>query len=231
MITDITFPDHLVILTDKIPEHQDLAQHLESENYKVHLVNGIPEAIQKLNRIASAIVLMDISDNESACLEFCRSIKSSSRHANELVIVFSNKNDGISEAAAFRAGADDFLLKPLQPIAFSERLKARRKIPKEILTVQSGGNKNPSIHIDRQSYTAYSDHQPLALSKKEFELLYLFASQPGKIFSREEVYQAVWRKKMNASNRTVDVHILRLRKKIGHEAIQTKKGVGYRLMI
>jgi len=221
-------PKHILFLGDKNQDQMELADHLELENFIVHHVSRINDALQNLRSTRTEIVLLDSSRNEVACLELCHAIKSSARSRKNLVIFASDKQDETSEVAAFRAGADDYITKPVKPMAFLERLKTRMSEPKDSITVQPEINGHSSIHIDLESYTVYKDNKVLNLSRKEFELLFLLAGQAGKIFRRKEVFEKVWKKKFDESNRTVDVHILRLRKKLGHDYIQTQKGVGYR---
>ncbi|MCX6276128.1 MAG: response regulator transcription factor [Bacteroidetes bacterium] len=219
---------NILYIGEKNREQQELSDHLELENYVVHHVSKINDALTNIKKDKMEIVLMDTTRNEIACLELCHVIKSNTWSRKNLVIIASDKYDESSEVAAFRAGADDYITKPLKPSALIERLKTRLNEPKDSITIHPEFNTNTSMHIDRSSYTVYSDNTELKLSRKEFELLYLLASHPGKIFRREEVFEKVWKKKFEETNRTVDVHILRLRKKIGDEYIQTQKGVGYR---
>jgi two-component system alkaline phosphatase synthesis response regulator PhoP len=221
-------PKHILFLGDKSQEQMELTDHLELENYIVHHVSRINDALLNLKSSRTEIILLDSSRNEVACLELCHAIKSTARSRKNLVIIASDKQDESSEVAAFRAGADDYITKPVKPMAFVERLKTRMSEPKDSITVQPELNGHSRIHIDRESYSVFKDNKTLNLSRKEFELLFLLAGHPGKIFRREEVFEKVWKKKFEESNRTVDVHILRLRKKLGHEYIQTQKGVGYR---
>ncbi|CAN5606917.1 response regulator transcription factor [soil metagenome] len=232
MSANVTQPlsKHILFLGEKNQEQQELSDHLEMENYVVHHVTKINEALSNLKLSKMEIILLDTSRNEVACLELCHVIKSSARSRKNLVILASDNHDESSEVAAFRAGADDFITKPVKHVAFVERLRTRMHEPKDSITVQSEISGHSSIHIDRESYTVYSDNTELNLSRKEFELLFLLASHPGKIFRREEVFEKVWKKKFEESNRTVDVHILRLRKKLGKDYIQTQKGVGYRFI-
>ncbi len=230
MWPNLTHPlsKHILFIGEKNQEQNEIVDHLELENYVVHHVTKINDALLSIKNAKMEIVLMDTSRNEIACLELCHVIKSNARSRKYLVIMISDKHDEASEVSAFRAGADDYISKPLKPAALVERLRARMNEPKNSITVHPEFNSNTSFHIDRHSYTAYSDNTELKLSRKEFELLFLLASHPGKIFRREEVFEKVWKKKFETSNRTVDVHILRLRKKLGDEYIQTQKGVGYR---
>ena len=222
---------HILFLGEKNQEQKDFTDRLKGENFIVHHVTKINDALTNLRNTRTEIILMDISRNEVACLEMCHVIKSTAHSRKNLVILASDNHDESSEVAAFRAGADDYILKPVKMAAFLERLRRRMNEPNDMITVQPENKERSRIHIDRESYSVYSDNKTLNLSRKEFELLYLLASQPGKIFRREEVFEKVWKKKFDADNRTVDVHILRLRKKLGHDYIQTQKGVGYRFAI
>lgn len=225
------FSIHLLYFSEKSTQQKELSDYLELENYIVHNVSRINEALHILKNINTEIALLDASRNEVACLELCHAIKSNVRSRKNLVIFASDKLEETSEVAAFRAGADDFIHKPLKPAALVERLKARMNEPRDSITLQPESNGHSRLFIDRESYTVYLDNKSLSLSKKEFELLFLLASQAGKIFRREEVFEKVWKKKFDESNRTVDVHILRLRKKLGHDYIHTQKGVGYRFIV
>ena len=219
---------HLLLFSHKSPDLMELITYLELENFIVHHVTKINEALLHLKNSHPEIILLDTTRNEIGCLELCHVIKSGVRSRKNIVVLTSDNHDESSEVAAFRAGADDYITKPIRAQALIERLRTRLQDPKDTITVQQEQNSNSQIHIDRSSYTVFADNKSLNLSRKEFELLYLLASQPGKIFRREEVFEKVWKKKLNGPNRTVDVHILRLRKKIGQNSIHTQKGVGYR---
>lgn len=222
---------HLLFLGEKNREQQELSDLLELENFVVHHVTRLSDALRTIKDNETEIILLDTSRNKAACLELCHALKSTSFPGRKPLIIASGNDDEASEVAAFRAGADDYIINPIKPVALIERLKTRMNEPKDAITIQPELNGHSGIHIDRESYTVYCDNRALILSRKEFELLYLLASQPGKIFRRQEVFEKVWKKKYSNTNRTVDVHILRLRKKLGHDYIQTRKGLGYRFTV
>jgi two-component system alkaline phosphatase synthesis response regulator PhoP len=120
---------------------------------------------------------------------------------------------------------------PLHLTAFIQRLKARMDAPKNVLTLKTENGKLPEIRIDREYFAVFVNNKSLDLSKKEFELLYLLASQPGKNFTRQELFEKIWQEPLDENNRTIDVHIVRLRKKIGSQYIKTFKGIGYRFSV
>ena len=133
------------------------------------------------------------------------------------------------EIQAFDSGADDFIRKPLFPEAFIRRIMNRIHAKEQnSIQLESTHTGQSKLYIDRESFTVFLNQQPISISKKEFELLHLMASSPGKIFTRDEIFEKIWKRKSGLNDRTIDVHILRLRKKLGEEFISTQKGVGYR---
>jgi two-component system alkaline phosphatase synthesis response regulator PhoP len=180
-----------------------------------HLKNEIPEGI-----------LIDADQKEISCVEFCHKIKSSPAFKKIVLIVISGSES--IEEILFDAGVDEFVSKPLRQQAFVKRIFSRlNKETSEKKVIYNEVGKS-SLHIDRESFTVYLNHRIVPLSRKEFELLHLIASQPGKVFTREEIFSKVWNRKHFSKERTIDVHILRIRKKIGEEFISTQKGIGYR---
>jgi two-component system alkaline phosphatase synthesis response regulator PhoP len=222
---------HLILFAEKNRENIDFKKFLEEGNFEVTHVAKTSAVLDLLKHAKDAVILVDITDNEMALLEFCHSIKSNFTARKNILVAISGSSDEHVEVAAFRAGVDDFMRKPVRRRALLERLKAKLGEPKDSITLSPKFNGHESIYIDKESYTAFVDNEQLELSRKEFELLFLLASVPGKIFKREEILEKIWRKKLAAENRTVDVHILRLRKKLGKAYIQTQKGVGYRFVV
>jgi len=223
--------NQLLLVTERKSEFKKLIDELACENITVQHVSKTAEAFFIFNIEMPEVIAVDSSNNEMACLEFCHAIKSNSATEKNIVIFISNCNDEGIQVRAFKAGADDFVIKPLFPMAFAERVKTRIQKPKDVISIQNKSNGSSRIRIDRESYTVYVGNDPLNLSRKEFELLYLMASQPGRIFSKDELSEKVWKRKMDDHERTIDVHILRIRKKLGQYVIYTQKGVGYKFAI
>ena len=212
-------------------DHHAIQEQFDRESYLTIEFMTTQQAINKIKLTKQfGIILLDISKNKQLGLELCSAIKSAARSRNNLLIMITDKYEYTSEVSAFKSGADDFIMKPVHPSALIQRIKTRLKDPKTEISFESEHEGNTSIHIDKNSYTVFVDNEALNLSRKEFELLYLLAEKPGKIFNRNEIFEKIWRKKMESTNRTVDVHILRLRKKIGHNWVHTQKGVGYRFI-
>lgn len=198
-----------------------------------HVVNceKLTDADQRLNKEKPDVVLLDTSYHELAVLEFCHSIQTSGKGSALPVVIIGNDKRSINEIEAFRAGASDFVQRPIDPTALFLRLIARigKSMPRNP-EIETGKKDIERLRIDSEAYTVHLDGRLLILSRKEFELLRILHSKPGRVFSREEIFEKVWRKDPDESDRTIDVHILRLRKKLGNGFIGTQKGIGYRFM-
>jgi two-component system alkaline phosphatase synthesis response regulator PhoP len=223
--------NHVLLVAEKNQEHLSLFRFLSSHDFAVNFITGFSEAETFLQNEHPEVILLDTQQKEIACFELCHSIKYNPVLKKSTVFILSNRKDEQSELAAFDAGADDFLSSPISHDVLLRRIAARSGKPKETINIHSNRINAPRISIDRESYTVHVDNKLVHISRKEFELLHLMASSPGKIFRREEIYEKIWKKETKAGDRTIDVHILRLRKKIGDDFIQTQKGVGYRFII
>ena len=159
-------------------------------------------------------------------IETCKQIKADSDFNKTYVVFLTARAEEYSEIEGFNAGADDYIAKPIKPKVLISRLNAilRRKV-KEIV---SPSIKVKDILIDRESFMIYRGDQKIQLARKEFELLFLLASKPGKVFTREYILEKVWGEEVLVVDRTIDVHIRKLREKIGEDLFKTIKGVGYK---
>lgn len=145
---------------------------------------------------------------------------------NSVIAFLTARGEDYSQIAGLDAGADDYITKPIKPRMLTSRVKALLR--RSSSAAGSGTNQSEGIHIDRERYVVMRDGEELSLPKKEFELLALLASKPGNVFARDVIYNAVWGDDVIVGDRTIDVHIRKLREKIGEEHIKTVKGVGYR---
>jgi two-component system alkaline phosphatase synthesis response regulator PhoP len=187
-------------------------------------------AVSTIKNLQPDAIVIDSDRQELAALELCFLIKSKSGFNHLKTIILSSSTEAESEIASFKAGADDFVTKPLRQAAFLTRLSRRIGIGGETIALQSATTFK-KLHIDKDAYTVHLNQEIVPLSKKEFELLHLLASHPFKVFTRDEIFDKVWKREGSEKDRTIDVHILRIRKKIGEDIIQTQKGIGYRLVI
>lgn len=224
-------------------------------NYKLHLISNRASIFEKLfspfiekgfqttstEKFADAIdilldslpqiIIIDSHGSDLSAHELCISLKSLSSLRNSLVIIVSDMADDSLENAFFDAGADDFIHNPFRPNILFKRINARLKEPGNLITIVQNDDESLSLRINRDSYSVTLGNDSISLSRKEFELLFLMASHPDKMFKREELFRLVWNKDFNGTDsRTLDVHISRLRQKIGSQFISAQKGVGYRLL-
>ncbi len=209
----------------------DLNTMLVEHRFKTKQVKKVSDAFDILIEFKPEVIILDSSNNELSALEFCNSIKSINSLKECVIFILSNRKDELMEITSFNSGADDFILLPFKINALIERIKVRMKRPNKTITIVQDYENATSLKIDRESYTASLGNDFLELSKKEFELLYLMASHPEKLFTREEIFRTVWNKKTLGKNRTIDVHISRLRQKLGNRFITSQKGVGYRFVV
>jgi two-component system alkaline phosphatase synthesis response regulator PhoP len=159
-------------------------------------------------------------------IEACKQLRKLPELAETFIVFLTARSEEYSEISGFNAGADDYIAKPIKPRVLISRIQAmlRRKNRSE----NTGSVEAGSIRIDRESYLVYKGSEKVQLAKKEFELLYLLASKPGKVFTRESILEKVWGEDVLVVDRTIDVHIRKIREKLGDELIATIKGVGYK---
>jgi two-component system alkaline phosphatase synthesis response regulator PhoP len=219
-----------VLLVSNDPVVEEQVRSLGENDFEIHHHPSITKAGAALHHTPPPqIILIDTENSrELAALEFCYFIKSNPNFIHSRIFILSSHPEEFAEVAAFDAGADDFIRKPLKVKSLARRILARLDKGGKDILIQGENPGTSSVKIDPESYSVYLGAHAVHVSRKEFELLYLMASRPGKIFNRNELYEQVWKKKYSLRDRTIDVHILRLRRKLGKDFIQTQKGVGYR---
>ena len=176
------------------------------------------------------LIIMDVMMPEMDGMEACENIRKIPELSNVIITFLTARSEDYSQVAGFDAGADDYITKPIKPKLLVSKVKAllRRLKEKEqnSETLNVGG-----IEINREEYKIVKDNIEIALPRKEFELFYLLASKPGKVFKRDEILDKVWGNEVVVGGRTIDVHIRKLREKIGEELFKTIKGVGYKFEV
>lgn len=219
-----------VLVVDDEPDIVEiLTYNLEKEGYEVKSASDGKMAVEKAKKMRPDLILMDIMMPVMDGVEACRLIKEIPELKDTYVIFLTARAEEYSEVAAFDVGADDYIHKPVKPRALMSRINAlfRRDVKSS-----KGGEKEVikigKFVIDKSSYTLYIDGKQVSLPKKEFELLYFLAENPKKVFSRDDLLQNIWGSDVYVLARTVDVHIRRVREKIGNDYIKTVKGVGYK---
>lgn len=217
-----------ILIVDDDPDIIEiLTYNLSNEGYNVKsALNGI-EAIKKAKKFIPDIILLDVMMPEMDGIEACSNLREIESLSKSMIIFLSARGEDFTQIAAFDAGADDYINKPVKPKILLKKISS---ISRRILS-ENNNTSNiivGSLVIDRESYTVTLEKDEIALPRKEFELLYLLASKPGKVLTRDEIMFKVWGTQVVVGDRTIDVHVRKLREKIGEKYIKTIKGVGYK---
>ena len=220
-----------VLIVDDNPEIIEILNYnLVNSGFITKSASNGLEAIKKAKKFIPDIILLDVMMPEMDGIEACIKIREIKILTNTRIIFLSARGEDFTQIAAFDAGADDYISKPVKPKILLKKISSIAK--------RLDRNKNQigildlgEIIIDRESYLVTINKDEKNLPRKEFELLYLLATKPGKLFTREEIMLKVWGTEIFVGDRTIDVHIRKLRKKIGEKYIKTTKGVGYKFKI
>ncbi|MFD2202553.1 response regulator transcription factor [Shivajiella indica] len=217
-----------VLVVDDEPDIVDiLTYNLKKEGYEVESAEDGIKAVKIASKFLPDVILLDIMMPNQDGVETCRQMREIPELKNSFIIFLTARSEEYSEVAAFDVGADDYITKPIKPRALMSRIAAlfRRESKKEQEFTQI---KIKDLVIDRSSYTIDKAGKTITLPKKEFELLYFLAKNPNMVFSRDDLLQNIWGADVFVLARTVDVHIRKVREKIGEDYITTVKGVGYK---
>ncbi|PCJ27672.1 MAG: DNA-binding response regulator [Flavobacteriales bacterium] len=217
-----------ILLVDDEPEILEfLGYNLSKEGYDVTTTTSGRKAIEIAKTIKPDLIILDVMMPEMDGIEICQEIRETDSIKNTLIAFLSARGEDYSQVAGFDAGADDYITKPIKPRLLVSRVKAilRRKSGAEEINVNE---QEGSIKIDREKYLVYKEGEELTFPKKEFELLALLISKPRKVFTRDVILERVWGGGVIVGDRTIDVHIRKLREKLGDDCIKTIKGVGYK---
>ncbi len=219
-----------ILVVDDEQDISDLISYnLTKEGYQVYTANNGKIAIQKAKEINPDLIILDVMMPVMDGIEACRVMRSMPEFKSTFMVFLTARSEEYSEIAGFNVGADDYIAKPIKPRALMSRINAilRRNAPENIEEV-ADKLEIMDIVIDRDSFLVFRGEEKIVLAKKEFELLYLLASKPNKVFTREQILKAIWEDSVVVTNRTIDVHIRKLREKIGDHYVATVKGVGYK---
>jgi len=221
-------PMYKVLIVDDEADIAELLQYnLTKEGYEVRVASDGKKAIEIAKTFVPHLILMDIMMPNMDGVEAGRRLREMTELNNTFIIYLTARAEEYSEVAAFDVGADDYITKPIKPRALMSRINAlfRRESKK---AKQEDKVTIGDLTIDRKSYTVTNRGDQITLPKKEFELLYFLAQNPNKVFSRDDLLQNIWGTDVYVLARTVDVHIRKVREKIGEDHIKTVKGVGYK---
>lgn len=223
--------DIKILLVDDEPDILEIiGYNLSQEGYQIITAKNGKEAITKAKKELPQLIIMDVMMPEMDGMEACEAIRKIPELSHTIITFLTARSEDYSQVAGFDAGADDYIAKPIKPKLLVSKVKALLRRLKEVEqnseTLNVGG-----IEINREAYKIIKDETEIILPRKEFELFYLLASKPGKVFTREEILDKVWGNEVIVGGRTIDVHIRKLREKIGEELFKTIKGVGYKFEV
>ncbi len=223
--------DIRILLVDDEPDILEIVGYnLSQEGYQILTANNGKEAVAKAKKELPHLIIMDVMMPEMDGMEACEQIRKIPELSNTVITFLTARSEDYSQVAGFDAGADDYITKPIKPKILVSKVKALlRRFRDDDQTPPVGTLQVGGIEINREAYKIVKDGQEIVLPRKEFELLYLLASKPGKVFKREEILDKVWGNEVIVGGRTIDVHIRKLREKIGEELFRTIKGVGYKI--
>ena len=217
-----------ILIVDDEPDILEILKlNLQSEGYKVSTAENGKKALKKVDKINPDLIVLDLMMPIMDGIETCERLRLDSRYKNTLIIFLTARSEDYSQIAALDVGADDYINKPVKPRVFLSKIKSllRRKLETNNSILKYG-----DLSIDPEEYKVILSGKEIILPKKEFELLFLLASKPKKIFKREKIMSTVWGYDVVVGDRTIDVHIRKLREKIGEKYFKTIKGVGYKFV-
>ncbi|MBL7890282.1 MAG: response regulator transcription factor [Bacteroidia bacterium] len=221
--------DYRILLVDDEPDIIEfLSYNLKKEGFNVYTANNGKEAIAVAKRENPHVIILDVMMPDMDGIETCREIREIPGLKDVMIAFLTARNEDYSQIAGFEVGADDYINKPIKPRVLISRIKALLRRGGSIETAANEKVDMGGIKIDRERYLVVQNDKEINLPKKEFELLALLASKPGKVFTRETILDKVWGGEVVVGDRTIDVHVRKLREKLGEDYIKTVKGIGYK---
>lgn len=220
---------HKVLVVDDEQDILELIRHfLSKEGFEVHVAANGAQAIEKAKKVKPQIIVMDVMMPVMDGMEACRQLKELPETKNIPVIFLTARSEEFAELAGFEAGGDDYIAKPIRSRVLLSRVRAILRRQNVIVTKEPEIYDFGHIKIDRERFVVEYDGKILQLPRKEFELLSFLASRPGRVFSRDEILENVWGTEVLVVDRTIDVHVRKIREKLDDKFIYTVKGVGYK---
>jgi len=220
----------ILLVDDEQDILEILSYNLSKEGYSVFTASNGNEGIAKAQEILPDLILLDVMMPEKDGIETCQQMRQIKELQNTLIVFLSARNEEFSQLAGFDAGANDYIVKIIKPKVLISKVNALLQLTSRNIqesTVITFGD----LIIDRDNFKVSKNGEDFLLPKKEFDLLYLLASNTQKVFKREEILEKVWGNDVVVGERTIDVHVRRLREKLGDNTIQTLKGIGYKLLV
>ena len=222
---------NILIVDDEVDILEFLSYNLKKEGFSVYAAGNGSTAIELAKEIIPDLILLDIMMPGMDGIEVCEKIRTLPALGNTLIAFLTARGEDYSQIAGFDAGGDDYITKPIKPKVLVSRIKALlKRLNREASSFSPDSSviTRGDLVIDRNKYMVLKSEKEIMLPKKEFELLLLLSSKPGRVFTRDEIFRLVWEDNVIVGDRTIDVHIRKLREKIGDDYIKTIKGVGYK---
>ncbi len=224
----------ILLVDDELDILEFLSYNLEKEGFIVYTAKNGIEALKVAEKKTPHLIILDVMMPEMDGIAACEELRKMPSLNSTLIAFLTARGEDYSQIAGFEAGADDYITKPIRPKVLISRVKALLKRSGESTVAAVVEDPNTvnigNLLIDKERYLIRIDDIEMVLPRKEFELLSLLVSKPGKVFTREEIYSSVWGENVVVGDRTIDVHIRKLREKIGNERIKTLKGIGYKFV-
>ncbi len=224
--------DIRILLVD---DEQDILEivgyNLSQEGYQIYTAKNGIEAVAKAKKKNPHLIILDVMMPEMDGIEACETIRNTPGLENTIITFLTARGEDYSQLAGFEAGADDYIQKPIKPKVLMSKVKALLRRRKDEYSEAGDLYTVGDLTINREDYKVINCGKELILPRKEFELLSLLTSKPGKVFKRESILEKVWGSEVVVGGRTIDVHIRKLREKIGDDHFKTVKGVGYKFVI
>jgi len=218
-----------ILIVDDEPDILEFLQYsLKKEGYEVVTAGDGKQAILVAEREKPHLILLDIMMPELDGVETCRALRSRKEFADTPVAFLTARDEDFSQIAALDVGGDDYITKPIKPRVLISRINALLRRAGRQVEEEQPQIKAHDLVIDKQKVLVFRGEQAIELPRKEFEILWLLASKPGRVFTREEIFDKIWGSDVIVGNRTIDVHIRKLRERLGEEYIKTMKGIGYK---
>lgn len=220
----------VILLVDDEEDILDfVGYNLRKEGYTVHTATNGRDAISLALKINPHLILLDVMMPEMDGVETCRELKRTKALDETIIVFFTARSEDFTQILSLDAGGDDYITKPIKPALLVSKVNSllrRHKVVKQVSKVYQAGD----LIIDKEKYLVFKDGREIQLARKEFELLNLLASRPDRVYTRDEILNQIWDDDVVVGERTIDVHIRKIREKTGSDHIRTLKGVGYKFV-
>ncbi|SHJ14828.1 two-component system, OmpR family, alkaline phosphatase synthesis response regulator PhoP [Cruoricaptor ignavus] len=224
------FSKKILLIDDEQDILEIMSYNLEKEGYEVYMADNGEDGVSLAKEVIPDLILLDVMMPGKDGIETCKELRQQTELRNTLIVFLSARAEEFSQLAGYQAGANDYVIKVIKPKVLISKINALLKLQ----TTSMPEDKILSVgelQIDRENFRVSRGSEAILLPKKEFDLLYLLATNTQKVFKREEILEKVWGNEVVVGERTIDVHVRRLREKLGDSSIQTLKGIGYKLMV